>query len=370
MTIKAPAPYVPAATGIDGRVRWVDFAKGIGIFLVVLGHALGGLIASGVLPAKSLYEFAIQWMYCYHMPLFFFLAGLFVARSARRPFCPYLINKAALIVYPYVVWSCVTGVAQHFASGYANHALSWSRLLEISYKPIDQYWFLYVIFLMYVLYWLVQRLRLTGWPYLVLASLLYIGQAEVPATIHADAARSVASELIYFASGAMLADGGLLRKAAGLRSAALVMIAVGGYSVIAVHVAFAQWSDMVLAPTIAAVGICSTAALAMAASRWRATAFLATWGIYSLEIYVAHVIFSAGTRVALQHKFGWIDPGLQISAGTLAGLFAPLLLAMACTRLGFPYLFTFSRARLRSESGMSTLRTEGIRVHRSGFRTG
>ena len=35
------------------RVAWVDAAKGIGIVLVVIGHALGGLIDAGITPAPD-----------------------------------------------------------------------------------------------------------------------------------------------------------------------------------------------------------------------------------------------------------------------------------------------------------------------------
>src|ERR1700733_4806201 len=92
------------------RVEWADFAKGLGIFLVVLGHALGGLIQSGVLPAHSGFSFAIDYIYSFHMPLFFFLAGLFVRSSARRPFRSYLANKISVIAYPYFLWSLITGL--------------------------------------------------------------------------------------------------------------------------------------------------------------------------------------------------------------------------------------------------------------------
>uniref|UniRef100_UPI001C2F5592 acyltransferase family protein n=1 Tax=Micrococcus sp. GbtcB5 TaxID=2824750 RepID=UPI001C2F5592 len=45
------------------RVEWIDTAKGMGIFLVILGHtgSLGGRITN--------------YIYSYHMPLFFFLSG-------------------------------------------------------------------------------------------------------------------------------------------------------------------------------------------------------------------------------------------------------------------------------------------------------
>ena len=50
-----------------GRVRWLDTARCIGIFLVILGHISFGTV----------FGYSVKnWIYSFHMPLFFFLAGL------------------------------------------------------------------------------------------------------------------------------------------------------------------------------------------------------------------------------------------------------------------------------------------------------
>lgn len=40
------------------RIEWIDMVKGVGIFLVVIGHA-------GNIPNVKI------WIYSFHMPLFF-----------------------------------------------------------------------------------------------------------------------------------------------------------------------------------------------------------------------------------------------------------------------------------------------------------
>ena len=44
------------------RIDWIDYAKALGVFLVIMGHTYKG------------YSF-IGWIYSFHMPLFFFLSG-------------------------------------------------------------------------------------------------------------------------------------------------------------------------------------------------------------------------------------------------------------------------------------------------------
>ena len=46
----------------QSRADWIDVLKGIGIILVVIGHV-------------NTKGFLVQWLYTFHMPLFFALSG-------------------------------------------------------------------------------------------------------------------------------------------------------------------------------------------------------------------------------------------------------------------------------------------------------
>ncbi len=88
------------------RVAWVDVAKGIGIFLVVEGHVLPGLQSAGLLPTDEQspgLRFLHDWTYAFHMPLFFFLSGLFVLRSAQGGLARFLDGKLRTVLYPYLL---------------------------------------------------------------------------------------------------------------------------------------------------------------------------------------------------------------------------------------------------------------------------
>lgn len=47
---------------LGSRAEWIDVLKGIGIILVVIGHV-------------NTKGFLVQWLYTFHMPLFFALSG-------------------------------------------------------------------------------------------------------------------------------------------------------------------------------------------------------------------------------------------------------------------------------------------------------
>ena len=74
---------------LERNILWVDYAKFFGIFLMIFGH----LIASG----SHLYSF----IYSFHMPLFFFLAGYLYKQKSKRE--NYLKIFWALLI-PYLMY--------------------------------------------------------------------------------------------------------------------------------------------------------------------------------------------------------------------------------------------------------------------------
>jgi len=88
----------------DSRTAWVDYAKAIGIILVVYGHVARGLVKSGILPNSSYFHAVDDFIYSFHMPLFFFLSGLFFLHSMnRRGAGGVILSKIDTIVYPYIL---------------------------------------------------------------------------------------------------------------------------------------------------------------------------------------------------------------------------------------------------------------------------
>jgi acyltransferase len=73
------------------RIAWVDHAKALGICLVVLGHTTG------------LSTFAMNLIYSFHMPLFFFLSGYLLKESHLQQSLPgYLKRLWRTLMLPYI----------------------------------------------------------------------------------------------------------------------------------------------------------------------------------------------------------------------------------------------------------------------------
>lgn len=69
------------------RTGWIDALKGIGILLVVLGHTLVGG------PVR-------QFVYLFHMPLFFFISGYL--HTPQKDFRKFAYKKSVHLLFPYL----------------------------------------------------------------------------------------------------------------------------------------------------------------------------------------------------------------------------------------------------------------------------
>ena len=135
------------------RTDWVDYAKGVGIILVVYAHLLSSAFNAGVAIPQPFFLLSDSAVYSFHMPLFFFLSGLFVSESyAKRSTWAFCKNKIILLAYPYLVWSLLQGTAELLFSNQSHRGMSLNNITSIPYIPLAQYWFLYALLLMFIVF--------------------------------------------------------------------------------------------------------------------------------------------------------------------------------------------------------------------------
>ena len=116
----------------NNRVLWVDYAKGIGIFLVVYGHVIVGINASTIELYGTFHYYSRNIIWNFHMALFFFLAGINVHSSLiKRGHLKFIADKGKIVLYPYIVWSIFTGTIQIVLSRYVNSTIAITDILKI-----------------------------------------------------------------------------------------------------------------------------------------------------------------------------------------------------------------------------------------------
>jgi fucose 4-O-acetylase-like acetyltransferase len=103
------------------RVGWVDGVKGLAIVLVVYGHVAGGLEAGGILKAGSPFLAARDWVYLFHMPVFFLVSGLFAQHAIGRAWRAVFGGRVRTLAYPYAVWTGIYLAASILMARFANN---------------------------------------------------------------------------------------------------------------------------------------------------------------------------------------------------------------------------------------------------------
>lgn len=160
-------------------IESIDMLKGITIILVVIGHAVQGVVSSQHLTINTEYNSIFilkQIIYGFHMPLFFIIAGLFINSWIKRSFKEAILQKIFRLMVPYFIWSAITAIAMQFADCYTNYGLGIRDFLLSPIKPFSQYWFLYVLFFIHIIYYILLNIKILNgnFIFLVISIILYL----------------------------------------------------------------------------------------------------------------------------------------------------------------------------------------------------
>jgi fucose 4-O-acetylase-like acetyltransferase len=321
-----------------GRDTWVDYAKAIGIVLVVYGHVARGVHNAGIPMDQELYRLVDSVLYSYHMPLFFFLSGLFFFHSLkRRGPAALAANKVDTILYPYILWSLIQGLTEVWLSRYTNGQTTLTEVFSL-WDPRAQFWFLYALFLVLLTAILVYRRDtqpvLVG--VLTIAALAYVFQAQIPSALHSD---YVVKNFGFFALGVWF---NTIKDRLTPHLGAWAVAGLVGF--VGVQYGFHGWlrlmyEDKGLASLVVAlVSILAVTSLSLWLARNPAPWVLALGGA-SMGIYLMHVLAGSGARILLNRLFGVQDAGVHLLIGTLVGVLVPMLTMWVLGRLGVRGLF-------------------------------
>ena len=136
------------------RKNYLDIAKGIGIVLVVLGHC------------PQVYDSIKQWIYAFHMPLFFVIGGLAwvnnsnVANGLINK--KFFLSKLKRLIIPCYFWAIIYSAVSQIT----EKNIRWSSVLyllygsQIGFKKagsLTSLWFLTCMFLTVCLFEIVLR---------------------------------------------------------------------------------------------------------------------------------------------------------------------------------------------------------------------
>lgn len=88
------------------RIGYLDFAKGVCVLLVIVGHCLRSLASVILLPYNGGDLLSVRVIYSFHMPLFMLISG-FLCNTAK-PLSTYVFEKTRRLIWPMFLWSTIT----------------------------------------------------------------------------------------------------------------------------------------------------------------------------------------------------------------------------------------------------------------------
>jgi fucose 4-O-acetylase-like acetyltransferase len=325
------------------RLEWVDYAKAIGIILVVYGHVARGLFSAGIIVDSPIYHYVDSVIYTFHMPLFFFLSGLFVISSFRtKGLAESLCSKLDVIIYPYIIWSLIQGCIEVFLSTYTNGSVTIDQVLSLFTSPRAQFWFLYALFLVFVISLIaIYILKSASLSVLFMLSLVaYLSPIDHDSFV---GFRLISNNLIFFWLGAIFQNFRMVRFNNDALLFVVIIIFVGCQILFhgVGHTYIDRGLPLLILSTISLLLVVS---LSDFLTRYDLS-FISYIGASSMAIYLMHILAGSGVRVILSKFLGVDSLYVHIIMGTFLGVLIPLLALKVLRYFKLPYFFSFPISR-------------------------
>jgi fucose 4-O-acetylase-like acetyltransferase len=343
--------FVPVSVQITesrqpGRIGWIDMARGGAILLVVMGHVWRGLSEGGLIKNEALFQHVDQVIYLFHMPVFFILSG-FVFRGRVQPsLSGFLTSRVVRILYPLLLWYYLFIGVNVLMSPYVNNPFSVERLLALPTPFGTQYWFLYALFVVQLLCMPIAFARTRQQ---IMGFVLIAGSAAVLSEYQFGFFNIWLNQAIaylpFFLLGVLASE---ITNRDGLHRFAPAQCALWGVGIFILAQFLRQTGAPVPAPFLllgvfASIGfILMILSVSLWSTHGRLTTALEILGRASMAIYLAHVFFTAFSRMALT-AMGVQELWMHVLIGTTLGVSGPLILRFLADRFSLGWVLGFGR---------------------------
>lgn len=346
-SVAPAAPSEGAPTAARKRILWLDVAKGIGILIVILSHATGGLADSTVGPGLVGIHWVFSYITLFIIPFFFLLTGVLVQRRIAKDSRGFVKDVFITILWPYFLWSTVQLSMLALAGSAANKPVGdfLPLIARLPVASVAQFYFLYILFFMHLTA-IVLVPRIGALAFLVIACAMKLAHPYLPMTL---TFHVLFVNFPFYALGVWAQVAGVETLLGRLGPVARIGIVIGGLAALAVGTAgvmasegerFAsltsgQMTAITWAPDkthYALIGMLAFLILSDSARGWLARVLIFI-GQRSMAIFVVHVMFIAGLRIVLM-KLHVRDPMVLLAACCAIGLIGPLILSEIARRLG------------------------------------
>lgn len=355
------------------RLTWIDYARGIAIILVAYRHNFEGLRESGFPVGNyTVLEYANIFFFSFRMPLFFIISGIFVAGSLKkRGISDFIETKARTILYPYFVWGFLQLSLQMIFSKYTNGHPTPFDYLHLFYLPreLAQFWYLYALFNVSVLYALGRKfLHLQPWHNVIIGLVFFCLSAYIyQENINTGFVFDILHNYIFYAMGDTISRVITDRKnfrlfESGKLLLGMLVLFIGAQTYFLVanlhhetaKYMFVEYYQPFVFLLIAAIGCSFIINLTFVLQKRDVLRWLPELGRHSLYIYVAHVIVFAFVRIVLTRFLGITSIPFILLCGITFGLIVPVFLYKLAVKMNMRWIFTLEKQPEKENYSSST----------------
>jgi len=315
------------------RLNDIDAAKGIAIFLVVLGHIVARTPPEGHLWWSVL----IRVIYSFHMPFFMYVAGctahyVYEPIDGIKKYSLFVRKKASRLILPYIIMGVIILLGKVGAMKIGLHVdnpvNSSADVIGVFLYPRVSYssflWFVYVLFELYLLLPLLE-LALSRLSFYLLILFVTLQFLEMT---HLFALNSLAHSILFFSIGLMVMKNYDLYASVIDRYGSIML----GIFVLLLVVCY--FSPAMPDLIMASLSIPALHYLVRARALLRSDIILLC-GSYSFSIYLFNTICIGMTKALLFLAIDWNYRNFYffIIVLTCAGIFFPIVITRCLNKL-------------------------------------
>lgn len=328
---QTPETREPITSGVRSNI--VDIVKGVAIILVVYGHTAQGMVHRGWW-ANSGAAFSHTFIYTFHMPAFFFVAGLFVAGSiAKRGSQRFTVEKLKTILYPYVLFAIISVALEPLIGRFKSETkpFHWNVFL-LNLADGEASWFLFVLFVCLML--ALMTSRVPAWLRFLVAALVGMMPLFGPPIIS-----DVLHEFCFLAAGTLVGTHIFRLERIGAAMAALGFVLLAAFQVAVVYLYGATVLGRLAYIAVGLTGIAGLFLLAKLLDKHRLGDGLAWVGRASLAVFLLSAFAQGATREVLLSVFHTREFWLQLLLPTLFATLLPAIVWYQQDRWRIGWLF-------------------------------
>ena len=296
-----------------------------------MGHTAQGMVHRGWWDTPSA-SFFRALIYSFHMPAFFFVAGLFVRGSIeRRDKLDFALEKTRSILYPYLLFAIIYTAVRPMIGRFemSPDPFQWQTFL-IKVADGDASWFLFALFFCFMLALL--TISLPDWLRFLLAVAVGLTPAFGPPLTN-----QVLHELCFLAAGMWFGTRVYGMEIIPPVAAAYGFALLAAFQTVMIYLfgPATRWSYIGL-------GLTGTTGLFLLASllEKHRTGDALTWiGRASLAIFLLSAFAQGGTRVLLERVFHTHNFWLQLLLPTMFATLLPAIVWHQQNRWWLSWLF-------------------------------